>query len=98
MKKKYCIKSLKQNIVLLVISGVAGHFYSSVILMNTRIKNLSGFETTVVQLISSVVTLLPMIIFNNSTYMSKTTLIGLLFILILGIFYTGIAYLLYFLL
>lgn len=77
-------------------SLMAALFYASVILMNKRIKNLSGFETTLIQLISSALTLLPIILINNDAHISITTPINLLFILILGIFHTGIAYLLYF--
>lgn len=90
------LQNSKEYLKGIVYSLLAALFYSSVILMNKRIKNLSGFETTVVQLISSAITLLPIIFFNNNTGILKLTPRSLVLILILGIVHTGIAYLLYF--
>ncbi|WP_348982293.1 DMT family transporter [Desulfosporosinus sp. FKB] len=64
--------------------------------MNKFIKNLTGFETTLVQLMVSSLVLLPYIILADTVDLSGLTLHSMIFILILGILHTGIAYFLYF--
>lgn len=74
----------------------AAVFYASVILMNKFIKNLSGFETTVIQLLVAAVVLLPYVLIKDHLNLSIITLHSWIYILILGIIHTGIAYYLYF--
>lgn len=74
----------------------AAVLYASVILMNKFIKNLSGYETTLVQLIVAALVLLPYILMKEHLSFSDLNSTSLLFILILGIIHTGIAYFLYF--
>jgi RarD protein len=83
------------------ISGViygllAAIFYASVILMNKFIKNLSDFETTLVQLISAVLVLLPYVALKNGFSFSGVNSNSIILILIVGIIHTGFAYFLYF--
>lgn len=74
----------------------AAVLYSSAILMNKFIKNLSGFETTLIQLSVAAIVLLPSIIFEGNLRVGAISSRGWIFILIVGIIHTGIAYLLYF--
>jgi drug/metabolite transporter (DMT)-like permease len=74
----------------------AAALYASVILMNKFIKGLSGFETTLVQLMVSALVLLPYVYFKDSLNFSDINLNSIVFILILGIIHTGSAYFLYF--
>ena len=74
----------------------AAVFYASVILMNKFIRNLSGFETTLVQLIVATLVLLPYVFIKNQMNFSAINSTSIKFILILGIVHTGIAYFLYF--
>lgn len=74
----------------------AAVFYASVILMNKFIRNLSGFETTLVQLIVATLVLLPYVFIKNQINFSAMNSTSIKFILILGIVHTGIAYFLYF--
>jgi RarD protein len=74
----------------------AAVLYASVILMNKFIKNLSGFETTLVQLIVAALILLPYVLVNEQMNFSDVNTRSVVFILILGIVHTGIAYFLYF--
>ena len=74
----------------------AAALYASVILMNKFIKNLSGYETTLVQLIVAALVLLPYILTKEHMSFSDLDSSSILFILILGIVHTGIAYFLYF--
>lgn len=75
---------------------LAAVLYASVILMNKFIKNLSGLETTLVQLIVAVLVLLPYVLIKDHMNFSGVNSSSMLFILILGIIHTGIAYFLYF--
>lgn len=85
------------NHVVGVLYGLsAAVLYASVILMNKFIKNLSGFETTVIQLIIAALVLLPYVLIKDQMDLSAITLHSWTYILILGIFHTGLAYFLYF--
>jgi RarD protein len=70
--------------------------YASVILMNKFIKNLSGFETTLIQLMVSALVLLPVIIYQNNFDITTIITKSWIFIILLGVIHTGFAYLLYF--
>ena len=86
------------------IGGVYNHFlgicygilaavlYASVILMNKFMKNLSGYETTLVQLTLGSMVLLPYVLVKNgvsSLWIAKESMI---WIIILGVVHTGVAY------
>ncbi|SHJ54198.1 EamA-like transporter family protein [Geosporobacter subterraneus DSM 17957] len=75
---------------------LAATLYASVVLMNKFIKNLSGFETTLVQLMIAVLVLLPYILIKDSMNFSGLNSSSIICILLLGIIHTGIAYYLYF--
>lgn len=75
---------------------LAAVLYASVILMNKFIKTLSGYETTLVQLMVSAVVLLPYVFIKEPMDFSGVNSKAIVFILILGIVHTGIAYFLYF--
>ncbi|MCM3767671.1 DMT family transporter [Neobacillus niacini] len=75
---------------------LAAGFYASVILMNKFIKNLSGFEITLVQLMTAAIVLLPYILVQGQLDLSGLNSSSIMFILILGIVHTGFAYFLYF--
>lgn len=80
--------------ILYGLSGAA--LYASVILMNKFIKDLSGFETTLIQLSAAALVLLPSILYEHSLNLSSLSLRAIIFIFVVGIIHTGIAYLLYF--
>ncbi|MFB6468504.1 DMT family transporter [Cytobacillus sp. Hz8] len=75
---------------------LAAGLYASVILMNKFIKNLSGFETTVVQLLIATIVLLPYVYFKDHMDFSGVGTSSIFLILIIGVVHTGIAYFLYF--
>lgn len=75
---------------------LAAAFYASVILMNKFIKNLSGFETTLVQLLTGAIVLFPYVLIKDHLDFSGLTAYSILFILIIGIVHTGFAYFFYF--
>lgn len=74
----------------------AAVLYASVILMNKFIKNLAGFETTLVQLVVAVLVLSPYVLIKDQLDFSGMNTKAIIFILILGIIHTGVAYYLYF--
>jgi len=74
----------------------AAVLYASIILMNKFIKNLSGFETTLIQLAVAAIVLLPSIIYRGNLNLSKISSTAWIFIFIVGILHTGISYLMYF--
>lgn len=80
-----------------ILYGLLGAgLYASIILMNKFIKNLSGFETTLIQLIVSALVLLPIIIYQGNLNVTTITNKSWIFIVLLGVIHTGFAYLLYF--
>lgn len=74
----------------------AAALYASVILMNKFIKDLSGFETTLIQLLVAALVLLPSILYDGGLNLSALSLKALIFVLVVGVIHTGIAYLMYF--
>lgn len=68
--------------------------YTSVLLLNKSIKGFSSFHRTITQIIISTLILLPMVLFRGNLHITGVNMI--INILILGIFHTGLAYLLYF--
>lgn len=75
---------------------LAAALYASVILMNKFIKKLSGFETTLMQLMMASMVLLPYVYIKEPVNFSALDSNSIVFILILGIIHTGFAYFLYF--
>jgi RarD protein len=88
--------SAQNHIVGIVYGLLAAALYASVILMNKFIKNLSGFETTLVQLMAAALVLLPYILWQGNLHFTGLNSTSIIFILILGIVHTGLAYFLYF--
>lgn len=74
----------------------AAALYASVILMNKFIKNLSGFETTLTQLMVAAIVLFPYIMLSGGFDFTGIDTKTILLILIVGIVHTGFAYFLYF--
>ncbi|MED1467209.1 DMT family transporter [Bacillus salipaludis] len=74
----------------------AAALYASVVLINKFIKNLSGFETTFVQLLVASIVLFPYVFLKDHLDFSGITSYSIVFIIIIGIIHTGIAYFLYF--
>lgn len=75
---------------------LAATLYASVVLMNKFIKNLSGFETTLIQLMVGAIVLFPYVMIKDGLNLASVDTKSLLFILILGIVHTGVAYFFYF--
>jgi drug/metabolite transporter (DMT)-like permease len=86
-----------QNHTVGILYGLlAAALYASVILMNKFIKNLSGFEITLVQLMAGAFVLFPYVLWQGNLDLGGLDTNSIIFILILGIVHTGLAYFLYF--
>ncbi|WFA07972.1 DMT family transporter [Tissierella sp. Yu-01] len=75
---------------------IAAILYATVILTNKFFKNLSGLEATLIQLVVSVIVLVPYVLFVERPTLDIFKAEFIPYILILGILYTAIPYLLYF--
>lgn len=74
----------------------AAVFYSSVILMNKKIKGVDAFDKTVVQLLTAGIVVLPYALIKESVNVSDLNAVVIILILTVGILNTGIAYVMYF--
>ncbi|MBP3634047.1 MAG: EamA family transporter [Oscillospiraceae bacterium] len=73
----------------------AAVLYASVVLLNKYIKNVSGIHRTLLQFMAAIVVLVPYVLLTGPTQGFIGTK-GLVFMLIVGLVHTGIAYCLYF--
>ncbi|WP_461207472.1 DMT family transporter [Clostridium sp. DL1XJH146] len=78
----------------IVFGLAAAVFYCSVIILNNLVKSFSNITRTKIQLFSSLIVLIPFIIYRNNLHSIDTT--SVIYILIIGVVHTGIAYYLYF--
>ena len=74
----------------------AAVLYACVVLMNKVVKNMDDMEKTVWQFLGAIVTVLPYILLTGGFSLSVLTTGGLVRLLVLGIFHTGVCYCLYF--
>ncbi|MFS0824533.1 DMT family transporter [Bacillus sp. 1P02SD] len=75
---------------------LAAAFYTSMILLNKFIKDLSDFETTIMQLLTASIVLFPYVLGTQNLNYSDLELQSISLLLIVGIVHTGVAYLIYF--
>lgn len=74
----------------------AAVFYATVVLLNKFIRHVDGIPRTFLQLVSSLVILIPHVLFNGGFHLAELETVGLINLLIVGIFHTGITYCMYF--
>lgn len=80
-----------------IIFGLAAAlFYAIVIILNKKIKGISAYDKTIMQLATAALVLFPYILFTEEISMSVFTPFTISMIVIVGILHTGIAYVLYF--
>ena len=75
---------------------LAAVLYASLMLLNKFIKNMDGLATTVLQLGTATILLVPYVIFTEGFGILEVSNSAIPFILILGIGHTGIGFLLFF--
>ena len=74
----------------------AAALYSTVVMINKFVKNLSPIETTFVQLSTAAVTMIPYILLTEDATTFVFDKRSVIFTLIVGVFHTGIVYMIYF--
>lgn len=75
---------------------MAAVLYASLMLLNKFIKNMDGLETTLLQLGTATILLIPYVFFTEGFGILEVSSSSIPFILILGIVHTGIGFLLFF--
>ena len=74
----------------------AAALYSTVVMINKFVKNLSPIETTFVQLSTAAVAMIPYILLTEDVTAYVFDRRSVIFTLIVGVFHTGIVYMIYF--
>ena len=74
----------------------AAALYSTVVMINKFVKNLSPIETTFVQLSTAAVAMIPYILLTEDITTFVFDRRSVIFTLIVGVFHTGIVYMIYF--
>ena len=74
----------------------AAVFYATVMLLNKRIKGVSGLQRTYLQLLAAIVILLPYVLLTGGFTLGTLDAPGWVNLLIVGCIHTGMAYCLYF--
>lgn len=80
-----------------VLLGIgAGALYATIILMNKKLREISSYDTTVMQLAAASIVLVPYCLLTEDMGALEVTQVSAVLLLIVGIVHTGIAYVLYF--
>ena len=74
----------------------AAVLYATVILLNKKLKDISGYDRTVVQLATAFVVLVPYVFLTENVTAISPTPLSIVLLLVVGIIHTGLAYALYF--
>lgn len=75
---------------------LAAAFYAIVVFSNKRLKNITGIESSILQLGISAVSLLPYVIVKDGIRMIHMTPRAIMLLIIVGVVHTGAVYLMYF--
>lgn len=74
----------------------AAVLYATVVLLNKFIKNVGGIQRTFLQFVAAAVTLLPYVLLTGGIHLAELDSRGWVFLLIVGLLHTGVAYCMYF--
>lgn len=89
--------SIGSNNTLGILYGLsAACFYAGVVILNKFLKDISGRDSSIVQLSVAAIFLLPYVIFTEKINLVGVSSRSIILLLIVGIVHTGIAYLVYF--
>ena len=90
------IEKSNSNIIGIGFGLAAAVFYSTVIILNKFIKNVTGIDRTLIQFFAAIIVLIPYVILTTGINIGSLDKIGIISIIILGLLHTGISYCLYF--
>ncbi|MEG0855931.1 MAG: DMT family transporter [Terrisporobacter sp.] len=97
-----CIAGLEKNSgggnnIIGILYGLgAACFYASVVIFNKFLKNISGIESSLIQLLVAALFLIPYVLLTDGISFTGITTMSIGLLLTVGIVHTGIAYLIYF--
>ena len=74
----------------------AAVLYATVVLLNKFIKNVGGIQRTFLQFVAAAMTLLPYVLLTGGMHLADLDSRGWIFLLIVGLLHTGVAYCMYF--
>ncbi len=74
----------------------AAVLYATVLFLNKLIKNVTGMDRTIIQFIAAIIVLTPYVIATSGINILEINSFGLINLLILGAFHTGLIYCLFF--
>lgn len=74
----------------------AAAFYATVILLNKKIKDISAYDKTTVQLGAAALVVLPYVLLVEDISLGGTKPLGWILLAVVGIIHTGLAYVMYF--
>lgn len=74
----------------------AAVLYAMVILLNKKLKDISAYDRTVVQLATAFVVLVPYVFLTENVTAISPTPLSIVLLLVVGVIHTGLAYALYF--
>lgn len=80
----------------IILGLAAAVFYASVIILNKKIRDISAYDKTIMQLGTATLVLLPYTFLTEQISSTAFTPLVVFMLLIVGIVHTGIAYVLYF--
>lgn len=80
----------------IVLGLVAAVMYAWIVMNNKQLKDISSYDRTIVQLFISALLLIPYVLITENVASFDWNTRSIIFVLILGIVHTGIAYALYF--
>jgi RarD protein len=86
----------KNHVIGISYGLAAAVLYASVVIMNKYLKGLSGLETTLIQISAATVVLFPYTLITEKIRIFNIDTKSAVFLIILGLIHTGLAYLLYF--
>lgn len=74
----------------------AAILYASVVIINKKIKDIGAYDKTIVQLGTSVVTVVPYMLLAENISAVKFEPVSIIMLVLVGVLHTGVAYTLYF--
>ena len=89
-------KKDSNNLIGIILSLLAACLYAVVILINKKINFVDSIQRTFFQFLSLAIILLPYTLFTTGFNIFKLSVTNLLWLLLLGVVHTGIAYCMYF--
>lgn len=90
------IKSGSRDFIGIILGLGAATLYASVILINKKIKKVSGMDRTICQFGAAIVVLIPYVLLTSGIHIIELPMSGFINLLILGLIHTGGAYCIYF--